>query len=251
MKYLLVFLIIIMNLALLLSEVLAVESGLVLYLPFDGNLKDASKEKNQCELRGRESYTKGKFGDAFDFDGATHIEVPDTKKGIFDGTSGLTIEVWVKQDTHHDNGIVVKLTSGNFWPCSYNLETWSDQLAYFDVGPDAGSYATAKYPLKEWYFLVGVFDGEKGEDRIYVNGKLENTNPRDIKVVPDGDLPVYIGCVAPAQYYFIGALDNLAIYNRALTIDEIRSDMNGTILSVDNSGKLSTTWAAIKYQNAK
>ncbi len=249
MKYLHVILAIMMFLLLILPKALAVKDGLVLYLPFDGNLNDASKEKNQCDIRGKEQYTKGKFGDAFEFNGATHIEIQDTKDGIFDGTSGLTIGVWVKMDNHHDNGIVVKLTSANFWPCSYNLETWSDQLAYFDVGSDTGSYATARYPLNEWFFLVGVFDGDKGEDRIYVNGKLESTNARDIKVVPDGDFPVYIGCVSPGQYYFVGALDNLVIYNRALTDDEIKSDMNGVILSVDKYGKLPTTWASIKYQN--
>lgn len=248
MKYTLIFLIIIMSLLFVISpRTLAVKSGLVLYLPFDGNMKDFSEQKNQCVLRGTEKYTKGKFGNAFEFDGVTHIEVPDTKKGVFDGTSGLTIEVWVKMDNHHDNGIVVKLTSANFWPCSYNLETWSDQLAYFDVGPDTGRYATARYPLKEWFFLVGVFDGDKGEDRIYVNGKLENTNPRDLKVVPDGDFPVYIGCVAPGQYYFFGALDNIAIYNRALSDDEIKQDMNGITMSVDSIGKLTTTWAKIKH----
>ncbi len=250
MKYALIFLIIITSLLLVISpKTLAVKSGLVLYLPFDGNMKDLSEQKNQCDLRGREQYTKGKFGDAFEFDGATHIEIKDTKKGIFDGISGLTIGVWVKMDNHHDNGIVVKLTSANFWPCSYNLETWSDQLAYFDVGPDSGKYATAKYPLKEWFFLVGVFDGDKGEDRIYINGKLENTNPRDLKVVPDGEFPVYIGCVAPGQYYFVGALDNLAIYNRALSDDEIKQDMNGIVMSVDSIGKLTTTWASIKHQD--
>lgn len=228
-------------------QAFAVSNGMVLYLPFDGNIKDASDNNNVGELRGKENWVEGKYDKALEFDGATHIEILDNENGL-DNVSGLTIEVWVKQEEHHDNGIVVKLTSGSFWPCSYNLETWSDRLAYFDVGPDAGKYATAEYPLNEWFHLAGVFDGDKGEDRIYVNGQLGSTNPRAEKVVPDGNLPVCIGSVSPDQLFFRGALDDLVIYSRALTPDEIKKDMDGSILPVENAGKLSITWAAIKKQ---
>jgi len=232
----------------ILNHAFAVKDGLVLYLPFDGDIKDASGNKNTIELKGKDRWSNGKYGKAFEFGGDTHIQVLDEKKGTFDGTPGLTIAVWVKQDTHHDNGIVVKLTSDAFWPCSYNLETWSDQLAYFDVGPDAGQYATASYPLKEWYHLAGVFDGAKGEDRIYINGKLGKANPRDEKVVPDGDRPVCIGSVSPSQYFFVGALDDLVIYNRALSEAEIRKDMEGINMSVDRQNKLSTFWGSVKKE---
>jgi len=227
--------------------VFAAENGLVLYLPFNGDIKDASGNNVVGTIKGNDSWVDGKFGKAMEFDGTTYVEIPDENKGTLDGVPGLTIGIWVKQDTDHNNGIVVKLsTAGTNWPCSYNLETWSDQLAYFDVGPDAGKYATTKYPLKEWYYLVGVFDGDKGEDRIYVNGKLGSSNPRTEKVVPDGDPPVCIGCVSPGNYFFKGALDELVIYNRVLTDAEINEDMNGVIMAVDGSGKLSTTWAEIK-----
>jgi hypothetical protein len=235
---------------LMVQAAFSAQNGLVLYLPFNGNINDESDNKFAVELKGNESYTGGKFGKAFEFDGATYLAVQDEKAGTFDGTPGLTIGVWTIINAHHNNGIVVKLiVAGQHWPCSYNLETWSDQLAYFDVDADAGKYATASYPLNEWFYLVGVFDGSKGEDRIYINGKLENSNPRAVKTVPDGDQPVYIGCVAPATYPFIGALDELVIYNRALTDAEIKANMQGINMAVDKIGKLSATWATIKSQN--
>jgi len=232
----------------LLPYAFAVDDGLMLYLPLDGNVKDLSENGFAAELLGNESWDEGKFGKGMVFDGSTYIQVFDEKDGTLDGTTGLTIGLWVRQEEHHDNGIVVKLTSGSYWPCSYNLETWSDGLAYFDVGSDVGQYATAQYPLKEWYYLVGVFDGEKGEDRIYVNGKLESTNPRSEKTVPDGEQPVFIGCVTAGQLFFRGMLDEVVIYNRALTATEIKENMGGNILAVDGSGKLVTTWSAIKKQ---
>lgn len=229
------------------SQAFAAGSGLVLYLPFDGDLKDHSGNENNGVIKGTEKWINGKFGKAMEFDGATYVEVPDKNNSGFDNVPGLTIEVWVKMENHHDNGIVVKLaTPDAYWPCSYNLETWSDQLAYFDVGADAGSYATANYPLNEWFHIAGVFDGNKGEDRLYVNGDLKSTNPRKEKIVPDGDLPVYIGCVAPGQLFFKGALDDLVIYSRILTQTEIMEDIKAIAASVVSKNKLVTTWAGIK-----
>jgi hypothetical protein len=228
-----------------LSAFAAVE-GLVLYMPFDGSIEDASESENQGEIFGNEEWVDGKYGQAMEFDGSTYIEVPDVASGAFDGVPGLTIEVWVRQEAHHDNGIVVKLTAaGVWWPCSYNLETWSDQLAYFGVNEDTGAWATGSYPLEEWFHFTGVFDN--GEERTYVNGELAGSVDDPSDTVADGELPVYIGCVAPNSYLFVGELDELAIYNRVLTEEEIRADMNnGISTSVEAGGKLAITWAGVK-----
>jgi len=228
-----------------LSTFAAVE-GLILYLPFDGSIEDASESANQSEIFGNEGWVDGKYGQAMEFDGSTYMEVADVASGAFDGVPGLTIEVWVRQETHHDNGIVVKLTAaGTFWPCSYNLETWSDQLAYFGVNEDTGAWATGSYPLDKWFHFTGVFDN--GEERTYVDGELAGTVDDPSDIVADGELPVYIGCVAPDSYLFVGDLDELAIYNRALTEEEIRADMNnGISTAVEAGGKLATTWARVR-----
>ena len=223
--------------------------GLVLYLPFNGDVMDASGNGNDGVVVGNASWVNGKFDKAMVFDGATYVEVADKPNSGLDNVPGLTIELWAKIDEHHDNGIVVKLTTaGQPWPCSYNLETWSDQLVYFDINADIGKYTTSNYPLGEWFHIAGVFDSNAGEDRLYLNGELKSTTARSEKIVPDGDLPVYIGCVTPNQYFFKGGIDDLAIYSRALSQAEIMSDMSLLAASVDNNNKASTTWAEIKAQ---
>jgi hypothetical protein len=226
----------------------AAPPGLVLYLPFDGDAKDASGSGNHSVIIGSERYVEGKLGDAMKFDGATYLEVQDITPGTFDGVTELTIEVWVKMSTHHDNGIVVKLTvEEQWWPCIYNLETCSDTLAYFGVNAAAGGYATSPYPLDEWFHLTGVFDN--GELLLYVNGELASSASDPSNVLPDSDLPVYIGCVDPNDFFFVGELDDIAIYRRALTEEEIQQDM-GSIspASVESADKLTSTWATIKVQ---
>jgi hypothetical protein len=231
------------------SYVFAGTNGLVLYLPFDGNANDASGNGNNGVVKGTAKWVAGQFKNAMEFDGATYIEVADKPNSGFDNVPSLTIEVWVKMAAHHDNGIVVKLTvAGQSWPCSYNLETWSDKLAYFDINSDIGKYATSDYPLDKWFHLVGVFDGKAGADMIYIDGVLKSTNPRPEKIVPDSDLPVYIGCVVPGQNFFKGMLDDLAIYSRALSQQEIAQDMNSSMMSVDHLDKATISWGEIKSQ---
>lgn len=238
----------VLSLCLTLPSVIAASEGLELYLPFDGNADDASGNGNHGIINGSASWVDGKHGQSMQFDGATYVEVPDYPNSGFDGVPGLTIEVWAKQSTHHDNGIVVKLTEeGVFWPCSYNLETWSDTVAYFGVNEDTGEWIVGPYPLDEWYHLAGVFDN--GEERLYINGEDMGFIPDPSSIVPDGDLPVYIGCVDPNSYFFVGELDDVAIYSRALTQEEIQRDM-GSIepASVESTGKITSTWATIKAQ---
>ena len=233
-------------LLIVLSSTFALGQGLVLYLPFDGGAKDASGNGNDGIIHGNASWVAGKYGQAMQFDGTTYVEIPDKTNSGFDGVSGLTVQAWVRMNTHHDNGIIVKLiTPGVHWPCVYNLETWSDQMAYFGVNQDTGEWVFGPYPLNEWFHIAGVFDN--GKEVLYINGQKigEVTDP--IKILPDSDLPVYIGCVDPANYFFKGELDDIAIYNRALTQAEIQRDM-GSIspASVNSVGKLANTWAAIK-----
>lgn len=241
-------LLLVSSLLVVLPLAFAAEEGLMLYLPFDGNTEDASGNGNHGEVKGNVSWVDGKSDKAMEFDGATYVEIPDKADSGFDGVAGLTIEIWVKQSTHHDNGIVVKLTNaGQHWPCGYNLETWSDQMAYFGVGEDTGEWAAGGYPLDEWYHLAGVFDG--GEESLYINGEHIATISDPSATVPDSDLPVYVGCVDPDSYPFVGALDELAIHSRALNETEIQEDMNnGIVTSVESKGKVATTWATIRSQ---
>lgn len=235
-----------LTLLLLLSFAFISAGDLVLYLPLDGGVEDASGNGNDGIVNGNASWVDGKHGQAMQFDGSTYMEIPDSPGSGLDGVSGLTIEAWVKMSGHHDNGIVVKLISeGVHWPTVYNLETWSDQLAYFGVNEDTGEWIVGSYPLDEWFHLTGVFDN--GTETIYINGEDMGSMPDPSAVVPDSDLPVYIGCVDPNSYFFVGELDDIAIYDRALTQAEIQQDM-GSIspATVESTGKLASTWGAMK-----
>jgi hypothetical protein len=233
------------------SQTIAAEKpGLVLYLPFEegkGDVAgDASGNGNDGKLINKPKWVTGQIGMALEFDGSNYVEAADQPNSGFDGVDGLTIEAWVKQGAHHDNGIVVKLTGAGFWPNSYNLETWSDANMWFGVFQDALAISAPNYPLNEWFHFTGVFDGKAKKQYIYLNGNEVAQGPAPTDTVPDGDQPVWIGIVDPNNFFFRGMLDEIAIYSRALTPAEIQQDMNGVILAVQSKDKLATTWGKVK-----
>jgi hypothetical protein len=219
----------------------AVEPDLVVYLPLnEGNgvkVTDASGNGHDGEIVGSSKWIDGKYGRAVELVTAgAEIQIPDDK--VLDAElKAMTVEVWVKQETHQATGIIQK---GVNWPnMSYLLQPWSDQKIYFGIKDGASRAITnpGDYPLKEWYHLAGTYDGSTL--KIYINGKEKASAPYVIKTVPDTPEPLQVG------NRLIGAIDEFVMYSRTLTASEIQKDMNGVMLSVEKKGKLAITWASI------
>ena len=97
----------------------------------------------------------------------------------------------------------------------------------------------------KWHHVCGTYDGSKA--RIFVDGVFENEigAKGNIILCPHNAM---IGRAARwSDRHFNGIIDEVAIYNRALTEREIKQDMKGVIAAVDKSGKLTTTWARLKF----
>ena len=101
------------------------------------------------------------------------------------------------------------------------------------------------YADGQWYHLVAVREGDKG--KVYVDGvfvKEDAAMPGDI----GGDKTNwYLAQDGNNNGYLIGAMDEVRIYDRALTAEEVQQNFESTGLAVvDGKNKLSVTWARIK-----
>ena len=102
-------------------------------------------------------------------------------------------------------------------------------------------------PVEEWVHLVGVWNG--GQLHIYVNGELQNS--ADAAGPPWASLEeVYIGpdpgCGSRCHWH--GIIDEIVIFNVALSADEVKSLSNGIegALAVNAAGKTTITWGKLK-----
>jgi len=226
-----------------LGQTYAADPDLLVYLPLDeGNgdqVTDTSGNGHNGTIVGSAEWIDGKYGRAVELIAAgAEIQIPDDE--ALDGMEAITLEVWVRQDSHQATGVVQK---GTNWPdMSYLLQPWSDQQIYFGV-KDTSSRAITKpgdYPLSEWYHLAGTYDGKTL--KVYINGEERASAPAPVDTVPDTQQPLQVG------NRLIGAIDEFVMYSRALTADEIRKDMKGVVLPVEKKGKLAITWASIRNE---
>lgn len=219
----------------------AADPALLIYLPMDESkgdmVIDASGNGHDGKIAGNAKLVEGKYGSGMELTAAGD-EIQITDDGKLDGMKAMTVEIWVKQDSHQATGIIQK---GANWPdMSYLLQPWSDQQIYFGV-KDTTSRAITKpgdYPLSKWYHLAGTYDGKIL--KIYIDGVEKASANAPVDTIPDTDNPLQVG------NRLIGVIDDFVMYTRVLTEDEIRKDMSGVLMPVERKGKLTATWAFIK-----
>ena len=209
--------------------VAARERGLVLYLPMvspHGNiLQDFSGYGNHGTIHGA-TWTQGKFGKALSFDGVDdYVEIPD-----FSGVNDqITITAWVflptKDQPTDYSPILEKFENwGNrIW---LNLITTSEKvhLGYALDGQD-WKFISTSIDYNRWVFVAGVVNGRKM--KIYIDGllKIEGQHEYDFDWASI-NAPIRMGKGLDGQI-LNGTIDEVRIYNRALSAEEIRRHFLG------------------------
>ncbi|MCW4000818.1 MAG: LamG domain-containing protein [Candidatus Bathyarchaeota archaeon] len=204
-------------------------SGLILYLPLDEVSGDAatdySGEENNGAVTGA-SVVEGKFGNARDFtaaDVSKYVLVPDSE--ALSPTEEVTVSCWVKAIIIGNTGFIWK---------GYNYFLYSEtdgipRFSCYDT-PGENSYAVANTALAvdEWVFLTGVFGADK-KSRIYINAVLQSTVGTIIADIRDSTADLYVGKRGDdIGTSFKGIIDEVRIYNRALSAEEILANYNAT-----------------------
>ena len=223
------------------TEAIAAEDGLVVHLKFDGDLSDSSGNSNdaKCEY-GKITYEEGIHGQSAIFNGKSYIEIPDND--TLD-VKNMTISLWAYKNTpmnaYERVPYVYKEKDEDFYIVPYKLYEFGDNLPIldlheFDTELDQFSIRGASIDLRKWHLLTVTFDGK--EARIYENGELlKKQNSSGSIGASLGDL--YIGFDEWGDLCFKGNMDDLRIYNRALSASEVAGLYND---GLEESPKLLT-----------
>jgi hypothetical protein len=201
-------------------------SGLVGWWPGEGNANDVFGANNGT-LVGSASFAAGEVGQAFSFDGNGYVSIPDSP--LLDSlTNSITIELWLKTDqmTSDWTGIVAKGNSA--WALQ---ATPGANTVDFNVSLGAGDLSGSRSINDgQWHHVAGVYDGTNMF--LYVDGTLDVSQPAT-GLIPQNSDPLAIGANVQAYvppcgcnepgYFFNGLIDEVSIYNRALTAQEIQA----------------------------
>ena len=175
--------------------------------------------------------TGGKYGNALTFNGSSSY-VDLKNPAALNGTGSMTWAAWVKAtSTPADDGQIIAKSNGTTgWEFKTSPDTGSHTFA-IQVSPASGTpvqrYSTTVRALNTWYHVAGVYNATAKTLDIYVNGVLDNGVLRGTIPAAQGlpNVNVNIGR-RTGGFYFGGQIDEVYIFNRALSQTEIQTIMN-------------------------
>jgi hypothetical protein len=188
---------------------------------------DASGNGNGGTISGASWSAQGRFGNALSFDGSDDMATVADSASL-DLTTGMTLQAWVNPVTLSSwRTIVVKEMPGNLVYGLYANSSTSRPVGEVRTSTLRAAYGTAQLPLNSWSHLATTYDG--ANLRFYLNGALVRTTSATGNITVSGS-PLRIGATTVWGEHFRGLIDEVRIYNRALSLAEIQADMN---ISVD------------------
>ncbi|HKC49220.1 MAG TPA: LamG-like jellyroll fold domain-containing protein, partial [Myxococcota bacterium] len=184
-------------------------------------LADSSGNGNDGAINGA-TWATGHDGQALSFDGIGNLVVVNDSASLH-LTTGMTLEAWVRPTQALSN-----------WKAVLQKELDAYFLNANTAGNHVGSGGTfnndcctvvegpSGLAASQWTHLASTYDGTTL--RLYANGTLVASLPRTGTLEVNGS-PLRIGGDTYPGEFFPGLIDNLRIYNRALTAAEIQQDM--------------------------
>ena len=187
--------------------------------------KDSSGHGYDADLRGNPMWVQGKRGQALEFQGGSYLEIRNSAENLaFGGAEPFSITAWVK---NQGGGTIMGKFNGGIIG-AYILVIGGGGTVEFHRETAPWSFSGSRtLPNNDFGHVAVTYDGT--DMKIYVNGEFDTQQARGPQNT-DTVTPVFIGARmtggAPSNF-FSGVLDEVALFNVALTEEQIRGVMNG------------------------
>ncbi|MBN1861616.1 MAG: metallophosphoesterase [Candidatus Thermoplasmatota archaeon] len=203
---------------------------LVAYWSFDegsGTIAHDSVGSNDGQIYGNPVWVGGVSGTAIDFDGSNDYVLVDDNDVLDLDYTDFTVSFWCKPKAsgyqmdaffkgypgvNHDGSWAIRNSeSENTWVFQ-NLDTTNDHPGYNPT----------PCPLNEWTMITMTYDDSTGAFKTYINDELDFNTIYKMEL-RDTARDLYLGSVTGTHAFFKGLLDEMRIYQRVLSTDEVAS----------------------------
>jgi len=189
---------------------------------------------------GNPKWVEGKVGGALEFDGSSSITVPSNPDLQ---PESVTVTLWVyfndvappRQDFFSKND-----------DYALSLHEWADNGTIFPILKTGGDWVvqsgTVKIEAERWYHVALVYDADSTDLISYIDGEVDAETQAPAGIEHRGG-PLTLGTYSGRPLK--GMLDEVKIWNEALSQEDIQADMKGP-QSVNPGEKLVTLWGQLK-----
>ena len=241
------------------------DEGLIFYLTFDKvkdqMIVDESGNGLDAEMHENTEIVKGKYGNAIRItDQGFHcVNIGSDEK--LKVTNEITMMAWIyypetwkgKRMLHWlDKDCHTLWSNFTYGFGSSDLGSGPEIVLFLGSRDKQGNgnrqepVSSHKMSEEQWHHVAASYDSETV--KMYVDGKIIGKEKKQFNFLGNNDIEVRIGCAKQRpQFTFVsGSIDEAAVWQRALTENEINQAMAGDFLAVSPSDKAATTWAEIK-----
>jgi hypothetical protein len=193
--------------------------GLVAHYAFENDTTDSSGNGLDGTIIGDATFVEGVVGMALDLNGDDYVDCGGIAEFSFADT--MTISTWVNIRSRTVAWMAIAAKGENAWRLAVNNDTTGIHYAFSGGtrGWQAANTAT-QLAFDEWYHVAATYDTTVGAT-VYINGVPDASNP-DVGGIDTNQFPLLIGENPEATgRLFDGMLDELMIYNKALSEEEV------------------------------
>ena len=214
------------------------KKGLVAYYPFNGNSLDESGNGNHGGVSGA-SLSTDRHGNkqlAYSFDGKDDYIQIVPKKGL-ENINALTVSLWIRADQKQISPETGWTAIINWWigyntRPDYKYSFWlglhghaNNFVSY--VAPNNSEACIVQDSLRTNIWMHVIYSHGSSGAALYFDGKRAQTNKGAPIKLPNLDIPLHIGATSRGgtnyKQQFSGSIDDVRIYNRALSDEEVKA----------------------------
>ena len=162
------------------------------------------------------------------FDGTNYFDIGTGLKSTFDGATAFTISAWFKYDTANPNYSTIiqqeyTVAGDNYLATVRLSNTSTPQISNRNVTLTD----TTALNSGQWYHIVSVFDGSSQTLTMFIDGTqvAQNTSAGSSMLTSASGSKCIIGANANNNRFLDGLIDEVAIFDKALTADQIKFDL--------------------------
>jgi hypothetical protein len=209
----------------------APHDGLIAYYPFNGNANDESGNSNNGTLEAGAVLTtdkNGKMNEACNVN-TGFVQIADNNS--LDPES-FTISIWFTMEAvtrafncligkDYTTAYAIGIESGGSGDCPAPEGTTREMIMY--VGNNGNYFTSSNFSCNTWYHAAVTYNNSTGEAQLYVNGMFVQSTSFPAGGLANSSSPLAIGKDGNASDKFSGIVDEVRIYNRVLSPDEIQA----------------------------